>query len=160
MKFNLKQYLTRVVKYLIYLVIVFVLVIAIFSLTSKSSFSFSNLFREGTEMQIVIFLLVMSVIYPFFGYARKKVYLNKSFTEDKIKILDVMEKSRFEVESESGNTLSFRHKSFVVRMFRMFEDRIILDYSDNPIAIEGQRKEVYRIARMIEYAVRDDRNDG
>ncbi len=160
MKFNLKQYLTRVVKYLVYLVIVFVLVIAIFSLTSKSSFSFSNLFREGTELQIVIFLLVMSVIYPFFGYARKKVYLNKSFTEDKIKILDVMEKSRFEVESESGNTLSFRHKSFVVRMFRMFEDRIILDYSDNPIAIEGQRKEVYRIARMIEYAVRDDRNDG
>ncbi len=160
MKFNLKQYLTRVVKYLIYLVIVFVLVIAIFSLTSKSSFSFSNLFREGTEMQIVIFLLVMSVIYPFFGYARKKVYLNKSFTEDKTKILDAFERSRFEVESESGNTLSFRHKSFVVRMFRMFEDRIILDYSDNPIAIEGQRKEVYRIARMIEYAVRDDRNDG
>ncbi|GAB1473844.1 hypothetical protein MASR2M69_12850 [Bacteroidota bacterium] len=160
MKFNLKQYLTRVVKYLVYLVIVFVLVIAIFSLTSKSSFSFSNLFREGTEMQIVIFLLVMSVIYPFFGYARKKVYLNKSFTEDKTKILDAFERSRFEVESESGNTLSFRHKSFVVRMFRMFEDRIILDYSDNPIAIEGQRKEVYRIARMIEYAVRDDRNDG
>lgn len=160
MKFNLKQYLTRVVKYLVYLVIVFVLVIAIFSLTSKSSFSFSNLFREGTEMQIVIFLLVMSVIYPFFGYERKKVYLNKSFTEDKTKILDAFERSRFEVESESGNTLSFRHKSFVVRMFRMFEDRIILDYSDNPIAIEGQRKEVYRIARMIEYAVRDDRNDG
>ena len=102
----------------------------------------------------------MSVIYPFFGYARKKVYLNKSFTEDKTKILDAFERSRFEVESESGNTLSFRHKSFVVRMFRMFEDRIILDYSDNPIAIEGQRKEVYRIARMIEYAVRDDRNDG
>ncbi|MHC1779741.1 MAG: hypothetical protein AB9922_05840 [Bacteroidales bacterium] len=160
MKFNLKQYLTRVVKYLVYLVIVFVLVIAIFSLTSKSSFSFSNLFREGTELQIVIFLLVMSVIYPFFGYARKKVYLNKSYTEDKAKILDAFERSRFEVESESGNTLSFRHKSFVVRMFRMFEDRIILDFSDNPIAIEGQRKEVYRIARMIEYAVRDDRNDG
>jgi len=160
MKFNLKQYLTRVVKYLIYLVIVFVLVIAIFSLTSKSSFSFSNLFREGTEMQIIIFLLVMSFIYPFFGYARKKVYLNKSYTEDKAKILEVFERSRFEVESEGENTLNFRHKSFVVRMFRMFEDRIILDYSDNPIAIEGQRKEVYRIARMIEYAVRDDRNDG
>lgn len=160
MKFNLKQYLTRVVKYLIYLVIVFVLVIAIFSLTSKSSFSFSNLFREGTEMQIVIFLLVMSFIYPFFGYARKKVYLNKSYTEDKAKILEVFERSRFEVESEGENTLNFRHKSFVVRMFRMFEDRIILDYSDNPIAIEGQRKEVYRIARMVEYAVRDDRNDG
>ncbi len=159
MKFNLKQYLTRVVKYLIYLVIVFILVIAIFSLTSKSSFSFSNLFREGTELQIVIFLLVMSVIYPFFGYARKKVYLNKSFAQDKTKILEVMEKSRFEVEAESENTLSFRHKSFAVRMFRMFEDRLVLDYSDNPIAIEGQRKEVYRIARMIEYAVRDDRND-
>ncbi|MDP3437101.1 MAG: hypothetical protein Q8S04_07640, partial [Bacteroidales bacterium] len=68
MKFNFKQYLTRVIKYLIYLAIIFTLVVAIFSLTSSTGFSFSNLFREGTEIQIIVFLLAMSIIYPFFGY--------------------------------------------------------------------------------------------
>jgi hypothetical protein len=160
MKFNFQQYLTRVIKYLIYLAIVFTLVVAIFSLTSGSGFRFSTLFREGTEIQIIIFLLAMSIIYPFFGYAKKKVYLNKSYQEDKAKIADVFDKSRFSVEFEGTTSTTFRHKSVVVRMFRMFEDRIVLDFSDNPISLEGQRKDVYRIARMIEYAVRDDRNDG
>jgi hypothetical protein len=160
MKFNFSQYLTRVIKYLIYLAIVFTIVVAIFSLTSGTGFSFSTLFREGTEIQIIIFLLAMSIIYPFFGYAKKRVYLNKSYLEDKAKILDVFEKSRFSLEFEGTTSTTFRHKSVVVRMFRMFEDRIVLDFSDNPISLEGQRKDVYRIARMIEYAVRDDRNDG
>ncbi|PKO98988.1 MAG: hypothetical protein CVU13_07625 [Bacteroidetes bacterium HGW-Bacteroidetes-8] len=160
MKFNFQQYLTRVIKYLIYLAIVFTLVVAIFSLTSGTGFSFTNLFREGTEIQIIVFLLAMSIIYPFFGYAKKKVYLNKSYLEDKAKIVDVFDKSRFSVEFEGTTSTTFRHKSVVVRMFRMFEDRIVLDFSDNPISLEGQRKDVYRIARMIEYAVRDDRNDG
>ncbi len=156
MKFDFKQYLVRVFKYFIYLSIVFVLIVAIFSVTSKTGFKFSVLFREGTELQIALFLIVMSLIYPFFGYAGKKVYLNKSFPDDKDKILDVMERSRFDVECEKESTITFRHKSLVVRAFRMFEDRIVLDTSDNPIVIRGQRKEVYRIARMIEYAVREE----
>ena len=65
MKFNLKQYLTRVIKYLIYLAIVFTLVVAIFSLFSSTGFSFSNLFREGTEIQIIIFLLAVFPLTPF-----------------------------------------------------------------------------------------------
>ena len=159
-KFNFSRYATRAVKYLVYLVVIFFLVIAIFSLTSNQGFSFSNLFREGTEIQIIIFLLAMSLIYPLFGYAKKRVYLNKSYQEDKEKIRTVFEQNKFTLEFEGVSTTTFRHKSPLVKAFRMYEDRIIVDFADNPIIIEGQRKEVYRIARMIEYAVRDDRNDG
>ncbi len=157
--FNFNRYLKRAGKYLVYLIIVFVLVIAIFSLTSKQSFSIYNLFRPGTGIQIAVFLLVMSIIYPFFGYSSKKVYLNKTFAQDKDKINEVFERNRFVVECEEGNQIKYRHSSLFVRIIRMNEDRITLDFSDNPIVLDGQRKDVYRIARMIEYAVRDDRND-
>ncbi|MDD2419450.1 MAG: hypothetical protein PHV91_03175 [Bacteroidales bacterium] len=157
--FDFKKYLGRVVKYLVYLVIVFALIIAIFSLTSNQTFSVYNLFRPGTGIQIAIFLFVMSVIYPFFGYATKKVYLNKGYEYDKKTIQDIFLTNRYKIECEGTEFIKFRHKSAFVRTLRMFEDTITLDFSDNPIKLEGQRKDVYRMARMIEYAVRNDRND-
>lgn len=42
---------------------------------------------------------------------------------------------------------------------RMYEDDITVDFTDNPITLEGQRKDVYRIARAIEWQIRDDRKD-
>jgi hypothetical protein len=118
-----------------------------------------NLFRPGTGIQIAIFLFVMSVIYPFFGYATKKVYLNKGYEYDKKTIQDIFLTNRYKIECEDTEFIKFRHKSAFVRTLRMFEDTITLDFSDNPIKLEGQRKDVYRMARMIEYAVRNDRND-
>jgi hypothetical protein len=41
----------------------------------------------------------------------------------------------------------------------MYEDKITVSKIDNPIVIEGLRKDVYRIARTIEWHVRDDRKD-
>jgi hypothetical protein len=37
---------------------------------------------------------------------------------------------------------------------RMYEDAIVVNFSENPITLDGQRKDVYRLARSIEYAIR------
>ncbi|PKO96738.1 MAG: hypothetical protein CVU12_03940 [Bacteroidetes bacterium HGW-Bacteroidetes-7] len=158
--FNFPQYITRAAKYMVYLVVVFILVIGVFALITKQSFNFSSLFREGTEVQIIIFLLALSFIYPIFGFSKKRVYLNKTFAQDREKITDVFTRNNFVQDNEGPDYVTFRHKSAFMRLMRMFEDKITVNYSDNPIALEGMRKDVYRIARMIEYAVRDDRNDG
>ena len=157
--FDFRKYLSRVVKYLVYLIIILTIIIGIFSLTSDTGFSYSNLFRPGTGFQIAVFLVVVSIIYPFFGYATKKVYLNKSYEQDKVKIKDVFERNNYKMECEGADFVKYRPKSHFLRVMRMFEDTITLSFSDNPISLEGQRKDVYRIARMIEYAIRDDRND-
>lgn len=158
--FYFKKYFTRVAKYFVYLIIVFTLVIAIFSLTSgQQGFKYTNLFQPGTGWQIALFLVVMSLIYPLFGFAVKKVYLNKSYEQDKEKIKDVFERNRFKLVCEGKEFVQYRHSSPFLRFMRMFEDTITVNFSDNPIKLEGLRKDVYRISRMIEYAVRDDRND-
>lgn len=157
--FDFKRYLNRAIKYLIYLSIVFLLIIGIFSITSNSGFSYYNLFRPGTGIQIAIFLVVMSLVYPLFGYTTKKVYVNKSYQEDKTTINDIFLTNRFKIECEGENFIKFRHKSAFVRTLRMFEDTITLDFSDNPIKLEGQRKDVFRLARMIEYAIRDTKKE-
>ncbi|MFA6770231.1 MAG: hypothetical protein WCR71_03570, partial [Bacteroidales bacterium] len=81
--FDFKRYLNRVIKYFIYLSIIFILIVGIFSLATNKEFNFYNLFRPGTGIQLAVFIVVMSLIYPLFGYVTKKVYLNKSYEDDK-----------------------------------------------------------------------------
>lgn len=158
--FDFKRYLNRAIKYFIYLSIIFVLIIGIFSISSGKEFNIYNLFRPGTGIQLAIFLTVMSLVYPLFGYVTKKVYLNSSYLQDKTTINDIFLTNRYIIECEGVDFIKFRHKSTFVRTMRMFEDTITLDFSDNPIKIEGQRKDVYRLARMIEYATRDTNKEG
>jgi hypothetical protein len=144
---------------MIYLAVVFFLIIGIFAITSQSGFKFENLFRPGTGGQMIVFFLAISLVYPFFGFVKKKIYLNRGFAEDREKIVDIFLNTRYILISETATTITFRHTSAIVRLMRMYEDDITIDFTDNPIVMEGQRKDVYRIGRAIEYHTRDDRKD-
>lgn len=152
--FDFKRYLIRIVKYMIYLAIVFILIVAIYSLASGQEMRYRSLFRPGTEFQMIIFFVLISIVYPLLGFGKKSVYLNKSFAEDREKIKEVFETCRYIVTEETATTITFRLSSNFVRALRMFEDSIILDYSDNPIILDGQKRDVTRIVRAIEYATR------
>lgn len=157
--FNFSQYATRAVKYAIYLAVVFVLIVAIFSLTSSNGFDYKNLFRPGTGYQLITFFVVISLIYPLFGYAKRKVYLNNGFENDREKIMEIFKNSKYSIASETPDFIVFKHNSPFLRLVRMYEDKITVSKTDNPITLEGLRKDVYRIARAIEWQVRDDRNE-
>jgi hypothetical protein len=154
--FDFKKYLIRVVKYLVYMAIVFFLIITIFALTSgQKEFNYESLFRAGTGTQLLIFYFVISFVYPLVSFIKKRAYLNRPFAEEREKVLKVFENSNYIIVAESANTITFRHKSPVTRMFRMYEDTIVVDFTDNPIVLDGMRKDVFRLARSIEYATRE-----
>lgn len=153
--FNFKRYLIRAIKQLFTFLVALTLIIAVFSISSGKEFSFYTLFRPGTGTQLAIFLLVMSLVYPLFGYVTRNVHLNKSYEDDKATIKDIFFTNRYVIESEGKESIVFRHKSSFIRTMKLFEDSITVTVSDNPIKLEGPRKDVYRLGRMIEYAVRD-----
>jgi len=154
--FDVKKYLIRVVKYLVYMAIVFFLIIAIFSLTTpERKISYESLFRAGTGGQLLVFFIVISFVYPLISFIKKRAYLSRSFSEDREKILKVFENSNYIIVAEDAKTITFRHKSQVTRLFRMYEDTVVVDYTDNPIVLVGMRKDVFRLARSIEYATRE-----
>jgi hypothetical protein len=152
--FNPKRYFIRAVKYLVYITIFLFIFIALFSAISGSEFKYEALFRADTKWQMAAFILFFSLIYPIFGYIKKKVYINNTFEQDREKIVNVFLNANFVLVSNEPGKIVFRHKSSFIRLMRMYEDAIILDYTDNPITIEGQRKDIYRLSRTIEYAVR------
>ncbi|MFA6335066.1 MAG: hypothetical protein WCX48_05840 [Bacteroidales bacterium] len=156
--FDFKRYLIRVVKYMIYLAIVFSLILAIFSITSQQGTSYESFFRPDTQTQLIVFFVAISIVYPLLGFVKKPVYLNKSFAEDKEMIIGVFINSRYIVAAEDATTISFRYGSTFIRAMRMFEDTIVIDFSDNPIILDGQRRDVFRLARAIEYAIRENKS--
>ncbi|MCK9627149.1 MAG: hypothetical protein M0R37_00990 [Bacteroidales bacterium] len=154
--FDFKKYLIRVAKYLVYMAVVFFLIITIFALTSgQKEFNYESLFRAGTGIQLLVFFIVMSFAYPLVSFIKKRAYLNHPFAEEREKVLKVFENSNYIIVAQEATTITFRHKSPVTRLFRMYEDTIIVDFSDNPIILEGMRKDVFRLARSIEYATRE-----
>ena len=46
-----------------------------------------------------------------------------------------------------------------MRIFRVFEDKITLDYRDYTLTIEGMRRDIQRIASHLEHYFRSVRED-
>ena len=152
------QYFIRSLKYLIYFTLLLVLMLAIVFYTSSQRHvdNFWDLIPASNRWFLAIFLGAFAIIYPLFGFATRKVYLNNSFAQDREALTEVLLRANYEIKKDENNRISFRQKSPVIRFFRMYEDRITLDYSDNPIQLEGLRRDVYRFARNMEYVIRQN----
>jgi hypothetical protein len=56
--------------------------------------------------------------------------------------------------SDNDNKLIFKSKRIITRIFRVFEDKIVIDYSDNPLLVTGLRRDIMRISQHIQYHFR------
>ncbi len=149
------KYLIRSVKYLVTLVVFFALIFTLMYFTSsvKDQLTFQEYFdrsfAEGAGIKMILFFVVFSAIYPLIGYSRKSIYVS-NYKENHQKVKDLFENSRFVVESETPTSVTFRAKGALTKAMRMGEDRVTIDFSENPVVMEGQRKDVIRFARWVE----------
>ena len=148
-------YLRRAVKSVLYIAIIFLLVfglIYVLSETKDPNMSFFDFtIPKHNRLYLLGFILIFGLFYPFITFIKKNVYLSRSFEEDREGILLIFETSGYEKVSEEGTKIYFRPKSKLSRFMRMMEDTVELDYSDNPIVLNGMRKETYRLGKHIEY---------
>ena len=150
------QYLIRFVKYVIYLGIILLAMLALIFYTSNHGelTYFWQLIHPSNYWQVALFLVAFAAIYPFVGFVKRKVYLNRTFEQDRDTLIEVILQAKYQMESDLDQKIVFRPKSAITRLMRMYEDRMILDYSDNPIVLQGMRRDVYRFSRSMEYIVR------
>jgi uncharacterized membrane protein YciS (DUF1049 family) len=143
-------------------VLFFVLVVLVFVLSFVLGNSSNNpiTFRKllaGTDLsKFVIFGVVFGVVYPLFGYVKRKVYINHPLDEEKEEVIRLFTDVRFELSSDEEKKLIFRPKSAVTRFMRLYEDRVEVDYSDNPVVLSGLRRDVDRLARRVQQLVQKE----
>lgn len=150
------QYLVRFCKYVIYCSLLFsLLLIMVFYTSNHGELTyFWELIHPSKYLQVALLVVVYAAVYPFIGYVDRKVYLNQPFQKDREALIHGILHAQFLIVSDSGTVLVFRPKSKFTRLMRLYEDKIVLDYSNNPILLYGMRRDVQRFARNMEYVVR------
>ena len=148
-------YVIRFFKYLIYYCVIALFLLAVVFLTSD--LSFWELTPKENYWKIALFLSVFAAVYPLIGFVSRKVYLNRPFSNDKDALIEPLLRANYQIVCSEEQKITLRPKSAVTRFTRLYEDKITIDFSDNPIVVSGLRKEVYRFARSMEYVVQQMR---
>ena len=153
MKFDFKKYITRAAKYLIYFTVLMAIPLAVVAITSNQPFDLNVLLQPGSTTKIVLIIIAFALIYPVIGFTSLNVYINNTFEQDREKIEGVFANSRYIVEKRDEKSITFRHSSSFSRLLNIYEDAVVLDFSENPLVLTGARKNVTRFSRMITYAI-------
>ena len=149
------KYLIRSLKYLYFLVIFFIIVGLLFlwQYTKNTDITFSGLFREGSLPKLVIFFLLVAAIYPALGFVKRKFHLNGDYAKYAGTIENTLKDAGYEIGSKDDEKVVFRHRKAITRLTRMYEDAIVFDLREDPIVVDGLRKDVDRILRAISYRI-------
>lgn len=150
------DYFRRLIKILFYIAFFFVLILGFLpAILDSQSFtsSFRDLLAERRFVTIAILLLAYALVYPLINFVKVKRHLNGSFSENRRHFEEAFQTLGYTLENETGSRIVYRKKSKLTRALYFWEDRVILDTTDNPVIISGMRKAVQRINRNIEQAM-------
>lgn len=145
-KLIMKRYLIRATRYLLYVVVIFVVVFFIMNLTGYSQITPELLEMFLTSSQAIIMglvVLALVVAHPFIAYIKRPFGVD--FTANRKNVVALFDSYGYILESESDAELVFRAKSKVRRFLSPYEDAIIIDLKAFPTTIEGNRKMVVKV---------------
>ncbi|MBE6246728.1 MAG: hypothetical protein E7110_04890 [Bacteroidales bacterium] len=152
------KYFIRSVKYLVYFTVMCGIILVLtfhFSVKPEGLTLMDMLLVDGSIYKMLIFFVAVAAIYPALGFQKKEVYVS-NFKEHKKEIIELFENANYVVASESATTISFKLRNPFLRLLRICEDYVTIDFSGNPILMEGLRKDILRFSRGIEYICRSE----
>ncbi|MBR1950486.1 MAG: hypothetical protein IKA14_06530 [Bacteroidales bacterium] len=152
------KYFIRSVKYLLYFTVMCGIILVLtfhFSVKPEGLTLMDMLLVDGSIYKMLIFFVAVAAIYPALGFQKKEVYVS-NFKEHKKEIVELFENANYVVASESATTISFKLRNPFLRLLRICEDYVTIDFSGNPILMEGLRKDILRFSRGIEYICREN----
>lgn len=149
------KYFIRSVKYLVYFTVVCGIILVItfhFSVKPEGLTLIDMLLVDGSIYKMLAFFVAVAAVYPALGFQKKQMYVS-NVKEHRKEIVELFENANYVIDSESATSISFRMRNPFMRLLRLYEDKVTIDYTDYPVFIEGLRKDVLRFSRNIEYYI-------
>lgn len=150
------KYFIRSLKYLLYFSFMCGIILVLmfhFSVKPEGLTLLDILLVDNSLYKMLAFFVAVAAIYPALGFQKKEVYIS-NFAEHKKEIIELFENANYVIDSESATTISFRLRNPFLRLLRIYEDYVTIDFSGNPVLMEGLRKDILRFSRGIEYICR------
>lgn len=146
------KHLRRSIKYFIQICILFVVIIGALMLLGYVSKDVNSAFRGGWQSigLIAIFFLVMSGIYPFFGYGKRTVRAKGEPSEHFAQIDKAMEERGYVLESRTGEEIKYHLKSPLARITRLWEDTVTVTPILGGFEAEGLMRDLARVVMSMD----------
>lgn len=151
------KYFLRAFKQFAYICILCSLVLLVLVLLHVVSPDINVMFDQGwvSVGKIALMFAAICAFYPLFGYKKTNVGAPGEYSELRDAVVECMEERGYTLESEAGETMTFRSRSAVNRFFRMGEDRITVSKSFEGFEVEGLSRDIIRIVYAIRYKLRE-----
>ena len=154
-------YLRRAVKYFIQTCLLLTVIIAILMLSGMVSKDISVAFQHGwtSVWWILALFAVMALVYPFFGYQKRKIRVLGDPAMAKDGIVEALSGRGYVLGSEADGVLKFHLTAPLNRAFRFWEDTITLTPVLDGWEAEGLSRDLVRVVSSIEQHFRNHEND-
>ena len=154
-------YLRRAVKYFIWFAFILCITLAVMVALDVVESDPQEMFRNGTRSiwQIAVLFAILSAVYPMSGFAKKEAIIPGELPELRDKLIKLMESKEYVLESEDGQTMTFRLRTGFRRAMKLYEDRLTFFHEPGGFVIEGLRKDVIRIISFLEFKFKDNNED-
>ena len=151
------KYIVRAVKYFIYICVLVTIILLVLVLTHFVSSDINVMFKEGwrSVAKILLVFAGIAAIYPLFGYRKLLAGVLGELGGLRDGVVRCMEERGYRLESEDSETMTFRSRSVLNRIFRVWEDRITVTKTLGGFEVEGLSRDVARIVPALEYRFRN-----
>ena len=151
------KYIVRAVKYFIYICVLVTIILSVLVLAHFVSSDINVMFKEGWKSvaKIALVFAGIAAIYPLFGYRKLLAGVLGELGGLRDGVVKCMEERGYRLESEDGETMKFRSRSVLNRIFRVWEDRITVTKTLGGFEVEGLSRDVARIVPALEYRFRN-----
>lgn len=146
------KYFIRSIKYFFYFAILTALIVAALVVTGLAEGDINQIFVGGYQAlwKIALFFAIVAAFYPKVGFMERTLYTQSGSDEARQVIKSYLRERRYELESETADTMTFRIKGIGNRLIKMYEDRVTFTCTDAKWHMEGLRKDVMRLSSGIE----------
>jgi preprotein translocase subunit SecG len=143
----MKKYLSRLARYLLLLMFMIIILLAITFLRSGDGITeLKEVFMKSERIRLFLIVVVAySLIYPVLVFGKKERYINGKFSDNRDGFIKAFAEQNYILTREKETILEFRKKSGFSRIMSLGQDKIEVNYTDNPVIIEGLRKELRRL---------------
>lgn len=147
------KYLVRAIKYFFYFAVIVALMVGALVLVGAVDGNIDTMFRGGWNAiwKMAILFAAVASVYPKLGFIKREAITAKPWAEARQDVVELFRERNYILESETDTTLTFRYRTIVGRISKMYEDRITLVAGkDGVVELEGLRKDIIRLCMGIE----------
>ena len=149
------KYIIRSVKYFFYFAFLTTAIVYVLIFIGAVNGDINDIFEGGYNAlwKMGLFFAAVAAVYPKLGFVVRDVEAGQEWNEIKGTAKEYFKSRRYQLESESADSLTFIRRSTAERISRMYEDRITLSKTESGFRMEGLRKDVLLAASGLEHTL-------